>query len=538
MTRVNVGSMPPVGVPPGSSDVLGGIDPTPGVRDPQLLAQEFRNPVLDWLGEKADAATTATLAALVVTLYELGGAMARGSAQAAKQFGVAWDQMTSALSRFGGRVGQLAGALQALSPEQRQVFVQSLARRVPQVGSVQQLEAAVRGALGDARREGSSGRSGGSVKQVPVHTQTQTQTQVRPNSKPWEKPTPQRSPANPGAVNPRPDVPRTAASQVRSNPGAASLTGFTRDVVVQELQAMVRTPAVISTLAGLGVRSGAVPPALQPRQLGTLAGLEKHLGQLERLRAMLGNDWGKVPGGAALDNEITQVRTQIERVHQALATQRSSKPKPTASVEASMGRVVQAAQASSQALQREEALPQSASPAQRQAAHAEVVRQGEALRAALARPEIVALLAGGLAASAGGAPQPPEDGRLYEVLMNGLVAALGQSATDALRPLTGGAPVTPAEQLRGALQTALIGAVLPDGTTGLRGAALTNAIGAGLESVLRGDDPGATLLNITIGGSSGVALHARVRHQAPIPSRFPIVRSMKSTTWRCAERFR
>ena len=30
----------------------------------------------------------------------------------------------------------------------------------------------------------------------------------------------------------------------------------------------------------------------------------------------------------------------------------------------------------------------------------------------------------------------------------------------------------------------------------------------------------------------------RVRHQAPIPSRFPIVRSMKSTTWRCAERFR
>ncbi len=30
----------------------------------------------------------------------------------------------------------------------------------------------------------------------------------------------------------------------------------------------------------------------------------------------------------------------------------------------------------------------------------------------------------------------------------------------------------------------------------------------------------------------------RVRHQAPIPSRFPIVRSMKSTTWRCAEKFR
>jgi hypothetical protein len=33
-------------------------------------------------------------------------------------------------------------------------------------------------------------------------------------------------------------------------------------------------------------------------------------------------------------------------------------------------------------------------------------------------------------------------------------------------------------------------------------------------------------------------LGARVRHQAPIPSRFPIVRSMKSTTWRCAEKFR
>jgi hypothetical protein len=36
----------------------------------------------------------------------------------------------------------------------------------------------------------------------------------------------------------------------------------------------------------------------------------------------------------------------------------------------------------------------------------------------------------------------------------------------------------------------------------------------------------------------GYAMYPRVRHQAPIPSRFPIVRSMKSTTWRCAERFR
>ncbi len=119
----------------GAVSAKGGSDSTPGVGGAQLLAQEFRNPVLDWLGDKADAATAATLAALVVALNELGGAMARGSAQAAKQFGVAWDQMTSALSRLGGRVGQLAGALQALSPEQRQVFVQSAAKPIPRRGA-------------------------------------------------------------------------------------------------------------------------------------------------------------------------------------------------------------------------------------------------------------------------------------------------------------------------------------------------------------------------------------------------------------------
>lgn len=419
-----------------NADVGGiGSTATGGAGGVQLLAQGIPNPIGwlgDWLGEQTSKAFVGALVLGVVAANELGGAIARGSAPAREQFAVAWDQLMFELSRFGGPVGRLAGALQALSWEQRLVFVQSLGARLTQVRSPERLEAAVRAALADARNVRSSGGSGGSVQPSATRAQ-QPVPGPRQAQVPQSKPKPKASAAQGSVVNPG-----ALSSNVRPSPGA-SLSAFTREVAVNQLQAMVRTRAVISALDLLGVKSGAVPPALQPRQLGTLAGLERHLEQLEQFKGMLGNDWMRLPGRAGLDTEITQVQAQIARVNQTLATQRSSRLTPTASLDASVGRAVQAAQASSQALQREQRLPQSASPEQRQAAHAEVVRQGEALRAALARPEVVALLSQGLAAAAGGgAPLPPNQGRLYELLMNGLVGALGQTLTDAIRPLTGG----------------------------------------------------------------------------------------------------
>lgn len=89
--------------------------------------------------------------------------------------------------------------------------------------------------------------------------------------------------------------------------------------------------------------------------------------------------------------------------------------------------------------------------------------------------------------------------------MNALVSALGQSVTDAVQPLTGGASVTPAQQLRGLLEAGLVGAVVPNGM-GLKGAALTSAITAGLESLLRGETPRQTVTNMAVGGAAGAVL--------------------------------
>jgi hypothetical protein len=296
---------------------LGGIGPaaTGGARGVQLLAQEFQNPVVDWLSEQAGNAIGATLVVLVGKLSELNSGTAR------EQFGVVWEQMTSALSQFGGRVAQLAGALRALSPEQRQVFVQSLGARLTQAGSPVQLEGAVRGALRDARRVRVAERPGATVQPSATRVQVPPQAQVQQSKSKSKTPAAQVPAPGHRAVNPGAPPP-----PVRPNPGAASLTGFTRQVAVDSLQAMVRTPEVISALAFLGVKSGAVPPALQPRQLGTLAGLEKHKEQLSQLKGVLGKeDWARLSGGGALENELVQVTAQIARVRQALMTSTTAK---------------------------------------------------------------------------------------------------------------------------------------------------------------------------------------------------------------------
>jgi hypothetical protein len=159
-------------------------------------------------------------------------------------------------------------------------------------------------------------------------------------------------------------------------------------------------------------------------------------------------------------------------------------------------------------------LPADASAAQRQAAREALEAAGGEVQQRLAQPQVLALLHGAAAATApGGAPLPPDDERVLNILLNGLVNALGTSVGDAVQGLLTGQPLTADNSRKGALIAFALGAALPNGASLLSRMGL-NALAGGAETWARQvagvdpQDPSAVAISALFGAGAGAVAEA------------------------------
>jgi hypothetical protein len=162
-----------------------------------------------------------------------------------------------------------------------------------------------------------------------------------------------------------------------------------------------------------------------------------------------------------------------------------------------------------QALQQLADLPADANAAQRLVAREALEAAGGEVQQRLGQPQVLALLHGAAAAAVpGGAPQPPDDERALNMLLNGLANALGTSIGDVVQGALTGQPVTPDNALKGALIAFALGAALPDGAS-LLGRMGLNAVAGGAETWARQvagldpQDPSTIAINALFGAGAG-----------------------------------
>jgi hypothetical protein len=484
---------------------------------------------------------------LFVTAVAILGAAVNAGVQYAPEL---WKKMTDTLAKLGAWGQGVSSKLQQFTEQQQKAFVAAVTTGpVPATLSElrQRVEEAVRTVTAGSSNEPTQARPAPTSRTTPPVTPPETQT--KPAPPPTLKP-----------IESAEDPPKATSTQAERSRAQQANATKARQEMQSYISNPIRSDVDLATNwnglsywysgASIGPRPD-LPPGVSLTSIlreGQKELLTRRVASLEAaIRGLDRNDpqlQGKIRD---IDTQLRQFQSFVagkglpramqtmvaERVEAlrgmlrgvgqmaagdvgrseqvAAPSQKGERPAaaPT-ELEASVLRVVDASKAAADALAQEQSLPATASPEQRKAAHEEAVRRGEALRDLLGRPEIVGLMSRGLVAAAGGAPQPPDDRPLYEMLLNGLASALTQSVVDAAQPLVGGQPVPLLQQVRNALEAGLISMVVPQGA-GLTGAALANMTEAGLQSVLRGDTPEQTGMNMALGGALGATVHGLLR---------------------------
>ncbi|MFN9194672.1 MAG: hypothetical protein ACK5V2_13305 [Pseudomonadota bacterium] len=484
---------------------------------------------------------------LFVTAVAILGAAVNAGVQYAPEL---WKKMTDTLAKLGAWGQGVSSKLQQFTEQQQKAFVAAVTTGpVPATLSElrQRVEEAVRTVTAGSSNEPTQARPAPTSRTTPPVTPPETQT--KPAPPPTLKP-----------IESAEDPPKATSTQAERSRAQQANATKARQEMQSYISNPIRSDVDLATNwnglsywysgASIGPRPD-LPPGVSLTSIlreGQKELLTRRVASLEAaIRGLDRNDpqlQGKIRD---IDTQLRQFQSFVagkglpramqtmvaERVEAlrgmlrgvgqmaagdvgrseqvAAPSQKGERPAaaPT-ELEASVLRVVDASKAAADALAQEQSLPATASPEQRKAAHEEAVRRGEALRDLLGRPEIVGLMSRGLVAAAGGAPQPPDERPLYEMLLNGLASALTQSVVDAAQPLVGGQPVPLLQQVRNALEAGLISMVVPQGA-GLTGAALANMTEAGLQSVLRGDTPEQTGMNMALGGALGATVHGLLR---------------------------